>query len=190
VDVVGKICLDAGASTGGFTDCLLQRGAARVAAVDVGYGQLDWALRSDERVTVLERTNVRFLESGDLPGTPELIVADLSFVSLRTAVPALAGLLGERGSLLLLVKPQFEAPPDLVGEGGVVSDPAVWASCIERVADACVAAGTYPQGVMASPLTGPAGNVEFFLISGTGRSEGMDVSSAVAEGESLIAGSG
>ena len=158
-------CLDAGASTGGFTDALLQRGAADVVAVDVGYGQLAWALRTDDRVTVLERTNVRDLSSADLPYAPDLVVADLSFISLRT-VAALARQRSphDAAPFVVLVKPQFEAGKDAVGSGGVVRDPGVWRRVLGVVVghghgrSACVA-----RGAMASPLRGPAGNVEFLL---------------------------
>ena len=126
VDPRDRDCLDAGASTGGFTDCLLQAGAARVAAIDVGYGQLAWEIRNDPRVTVMERTNVRNLEPADLPFAPELVVADLSFISLRAALPALVTVSDTGAGFVVLVKPQFEAGPADVGSGGVVRDPAVW----------------------------------------------------------------
>ena len=186
VDVAGRDCLDAGASTGGFTDCLLRRGAARVAAVDVAYGQFAWTLRQDPRVTVLERTNVRNLRPGELPFAPEVVVADLSFVSLRTVVPVLAGVSGDGAELVLLVKPQFEARPDEVAEGGVVRDPAVWRRAVERVAEACTDAGLAPQAVMASPLPGPAGNVEFFLhATKDGPVRAVDVTPAMDEGRRM-----
>ena len=163
IDVAGRVALDAGASTGGFTDCLLQRGAARVTAVDVGYGQLDWRLREDPRVTVMERTNVRDLQPGDLAEPPDLVAADLSFISLRLALPALARCAAPRAELVLLVKPQFEAGRDEVGRGGVVSDPAAWERVVRSVAEACAEAGFEVLGLSASPLLGPAGNVEFLL---------------------------
>jgi 23S rRNA (cytidine1920-2'-O)/16S rRNA (cytidine1409-2'-O)-methyltransferase len=163
IDVVGRHALDAGASTGGFTDVLLRRGAAHVAAVDVGYGQLAWSLREDPRVTVLERTNVRDLTPEQLPFAPSVVVADLSFISLRTVVAALAGVSAEGADLVLLVKPQFEAGPADVGKGGVVRDPAVWRRAIDGVVRAAGASGLAPQAAMASPLPGPAGNVEFLL---------------------------
>src|SRR5207248_3386765 len=133
VDPAGRQCLDAGASTGGFTDCLLREGAAAVVAVDVGYGQLSWAVRSDPRVTVLERTNVRGLTSADLPFTPDLVVADLSFISLAAALPALAELARPGADFVLLVKPQFEAGRTDVGKGGVVRDPRVWLRVLQQV---------------------------------------------------------
>jgi 23S rRNA (cytidine1920-2'-O)/16S rRNA (cytidine1409-2'-O)-methyltransferase len=189
VDASGRSCLDAGASTGGFTDCLLRRGAAHVVALDVGYGQLAWALRNDERVTVLERTNVRELSPAHLPYAPDLVVADLSFISLRLAVPALAEVAAAGAHLVLLVKPQFEAGPADVGRGGVVRDPDVWRRAVEHVADACLSAGLAPLDVMASPLRGPAGNVEFLLHAREGGGSGRpDVEAAIAEAGAAVAG--
>jgi 23S rRNA (cytidine1920-2'-O)/16S rRNA (cytidine1409-2'-O)-methyltransferase len=183
VDASGRDCLDAGASTGGFTDCLLRHGAAHVVAVDVGYGQLAWSLRSDPRVTVLDRTNARDLRPEDLPFAPSLIVSDLSFISSTLVVPALAHVTATNADLILLVKPQFEAGPKDVGRGGVVRDAAVWRRVIERVIEVCEAAGLSPVAVMPSPLPGPAGNVEFPLHvvrgSGSGR---PDVEAAIVEG--------
>jgi 23S rRNA (cytidine1920-2'-O)/16S rRNA (cytidine1409-2'-O)-methyltransferase len=166
VYVDGRRCLDTGASTGGFTDCLLQRGAARVTAVDVGYGQLDPRLRDDRRVLVLERTNVRDLELAQVGAeTFDVVVADLSFISLRAVAPFLAGSLAAPGAdLVVLVKPQFEAGRAEAGRGrGVISDPTVRRAALEGVASAFVAAGAVIMGAMASPLLGPAGNAEFFL---------------------------
>jgi 23S rRNA (cytidine1920-2'-O)/16S rRNA (cytidine1409-2'-O)-methyltransferase len=171
VDASGRDALDAGASTGGFTDCLLRRGARHVVALDVGYGQLDWSLRTDERVTIMERTNVRALGAAHLPYAPDLVVADLSFISLRIVVPALAGVAADGADLILLVKPQFEAGRADVGRGGVVRDPVVWRRAIEGVAAACRGSGLAPRGVMASPLPGPAGNVEFPLHATKGGDE-------------------
>ncbi|HEX9122016.1 MAG TPA: TlyA family RNA methyltransferase [Actinomycetota bacterium] len=188
IDVSGLDCLDVGASTGGFTDCLLQRGAGRVAAVDVGYGQLDWSLRTDARVTVLERTNVRTLALDALPFAPQLVVGDLSFISLRLAVPILARLADPGAIFVLLVKPQFEAGPADVGRGGVVRDPKVWRRAIQGVIDACVGAGLVPAAVMPSPLPGPAGNVEFLLAAGSGAmgpTRGPDLDGAIEEGRGI-----
>ena len=182
VAVEGRWCLDAGASTGGFTDCLLRRGAAAVAAVDVGYGQLAWELRTDPRVTVLERTNVRDLKPDDLPFRPELLVADLSFISLRTILPTLAGLASQDAALVLLVKPQFEAGPRDVGRGGVVRDPDVWRRVLLEVADAAADAGLAPQAIIPSPLLGPAGNAEFFRHAARGGGpSSLGVESAIEE---------
>lgn len=182
----GRDCLDAGASSGGFTDCLLQAGAARVAAVDVGYGQLAWELRNDPRVTVLDRTNVRALLPRDLPFVPELIVADLSFISLCAALPALARVSGDDAELVLLVKPQFEAGRAEVARGGVVRDPAVWRRVLEAVAACGAREGIGVLGVIASPLLGPSGNVEFLMHAAKGREDvSLELDAAVTEGEAL-----
>lgn len=161
--VAGRRCLDAGASTGGFTDVLLRSGAAEVVAVDVGYGQLAWSLRNDPRVRVLERTNVRTLTPEAIGGPVELTVADLSFISLRLVLPALAGCTVADGDLALMVKPQFEVGKERVGAGGVVRDLALRAEAVLDVAEAARAEGLGVAGVAASPLPGPSGNVEFFL---------------------------
>ena len=161
--VAGRRCLDAGASTGGFTDELLRAGAAQVVAVDVGYGQLAWPIRNDERVVVMERTNVRTLTPEAIGGTVDLTVADLSFISLRLVLPALAACTNADGDLALMVKPQFEVGKERVGAGGVVRD---WRLRAEAVLDVAVAAaelGLGVAGVTASPLPGPSGNVEFFV---------------------------
>jgi 23S rRNA (cytidine1920-2'-O)/16S rRNA (cytidine1409-2'-O)-methyltransferase len=165
VSVVDRRCLDAGASTGGFTDCLLQRGAAHVVAVDVGYGQLHPRLRADPRVTVRERTNVRHLRADEVGGPFAVIVADLSFVSLTTVVPGLAGdLAGPGADVVVLVKPQFEAGRAEVSRGrGVVRDSAARRRALEDVASALVATGATIMGAVASPLLGPAGNAEYFV---------------------------
>ena len=186
VDPRDRDCLDAGASTGGFTDCLLQAGAARVAAIDVGYGQLAWELRNDPRVTVMERTNVRSLAPEDLAFVPDLIVVDLSFISLRAVVPALVAVSDPRAAFVVLVKPQFEAGPADVGSGGVVRDPAVWRRVLVEVRDAFRAHGVGVLGMIASPLRGPAGNVEFLLHGRRGVDDAsVDLDAAVAEGEGL-----
>lgn len=162
-EVAGRLCLDAGASTGGFTDVLLRRGARQVTCVDVGYGLLDWRLRTDERVTVIDRTNVRLLQPGDLPYAPEIIVADLSFISLTLVLPALTTCAAEGADLIPMVKPQFEVGREAVGAGGLVRDPAQHAWAVRRIADAAHHLGWGTRGVAASPLPGPSGNVEFFL---------------------------
>jgi 23S rRNA (cytidine1920-2'-O)/16S rRNA (cytidine1409-2'-O)-methyltransferase len=163
VEVSGRRCLDAGASTGGFTDVLLRAGARQVVAVDVGYGQLAWQLRSDERVDVHDRTNVRSLAPDDIGGPVELTVADLSFISLRLVLPALTACTVADGELVPMVKPQFEVGRDRLGSGGVVRDPALRAEAVADVAAAARTLGWRTAGVCASPLPGPAGNVEFFL---------------------------
>lgn len=161
--VASRRCLDAGASTGGFTDVLLRRGATSVVAVDVGYGQLAWRLRRDPRVTVIDRRNVRDLAIGDLPFRPDLIVADLSFISLRLVIPVLSELVEPDGDLVLLVKPQFEVGRAALPAGGVVRDPEQWRGAIIGVASCARDLGWTCRGVARSPLPGPAGNVEFFL---------------------------
>ena len=183
VDASGAHALDAGASTGGFTEVLLERGAAQVIAVDVGYGQLAWSLRSDPRVVVRERMNVRALTIEDLPVRPDLIVADLSFISLTKVLPALVSVAAPGASFVMMVKPQFEAGRDRVGSG-VVTDPQVRIETVQQVAAAARQLGLAIHGVVASPLPGPKGNVEYFLwmsASGgdarpeSGNDDGMDV---------------
>jgi 23S rRNA (cytidine1920-2'-O)/16S rRNA (cytidine1409-2'-O)-methyltransferase len=161
--VAGRRCLDAGASTGGFTDVLLRAGAAQVVAVDVGYGQLAWPLRSDGRVTVLDRVNVRHLRPEQVAPPPELVTADLSFISLSLVLPALAAAAAPGADFVLLVKPQFEVGKGRVGAGGVVRDPALRAEAVAAVAAAAARCGLGVAGITASPLPGPAGNVEYFL---------------------------
>ncbi|MGI5237690.1 TlyA family RNA methyltransferase [Dactylosporangium sp. CA-139066] len=161
--VAGRRCLDAGASTGGFTDVLLRRGAASVAAVDVGYGQIAWSLRTDERVRVIERTNVRTLTPEQIGGACELTVADLSFISLRLVLPALAACTTEDGDLVPMVKPQFEVGREALGERGVVRSTELRAAAVLDVAAAAAGLGLGVAGVARSPLPGPQGNVEFFL---------------------------
>ena len=163
VAVTGRRALDAGASTGGFTEVLLRGGAAEVVAVDVGYGELAWSLRTDERVRVLERTNVRTLTPEQIGGPAELVVADLSFISLRLVLPALTGCATPTADLLPMVKPQFEVGRERLGTGGVVRDLAHRADAVATVAAAAADLGWGTAGVVASPLPGPAGNVEFFL---------------------------
>jgi 23S rRNA (cytidine1920-2'-O)/16S rRNA (cytidine1409-2'-O)-methyltransferase len=162
VEVEGRDCLDAGASTGGFTDVLLKRGAARVIAVDVGYGQLDWSLRNDPRVAVMERTNVRHLSGGDLPFKPGLLVADLSFISLVVALEKLLSTTPSIREAVVLVKPQFEAGPEHVSRGGLVREPAVRAAAVRSVAEAFYFLGFGAVDVTCSSIAGRrAGNVEY-----------------------------
>lgn len=184
LSVTGRHCLDAGASTGGFTDVLLRHGAAHVVAVDVGYGQLVWRLQQDERVTVLDRQNVRELTPGLLPYRPDLVVGDLSFISLRLVLPALAACAADDADLVLMVKPQFEVGRERLGAGGVVRDPALRAGAVLDVARAAAALGLGTAGVAASPLPGPSGNVEYFLHLRRGAPEpdAQAVERAVAEG--------
>ncbi len=163
VVVEGRRVLDAGASTGGFTEVVLSRGAAEVVAVDVGYGELAWSLRTDDRVRVHERTNVRTLTPEAIGGKVDLVVADLSFISLRLVLPALTACAREDADLLPMVKPQFEVGRERLGAGGVVRDPAHRAQAVLDVGRAAASLGWGTAGVVASPLPGPAGNVEFFL---------------------------
>ena len=161
--VDGRRCLDAGASTGGFTDVLLRAGARQVVAVDVGYGQLAWPIRTNERVVIFERTNVRAITPESIGGLVDLTVADLSFISLRLVLPALAGCTAPDGDLALMVKPQFEVGKERVGAGGVVRDWKLRAEAVLDVAAAAAELGLGVAGVTASPLPGPSGNVEFFV---------------------------
>jgi 23S rRNA (cytidine1920-2'-O)/16S rRNA (cytidine1409-2'-O)-methyltransferase len=174
VIVDGRRCLDAGASTGGFTDCLLQRKAFEVVAVDVGYGQLHERLRADPRVTNLERTNVRSLSAIDIGGPAEVVVADLSFISLRTVLGALLRLATADADLVLLVKPQFEAGREEAAKGkGVIRDPEVWARVLDEVRAAALSQGAAMMDAMPSPITGAEGNVEFLVLCRAGASEGL-----------------
>lgn len=170
LDVQGRSALDAGASTGGFTQVLLERGVSRVIAVDVGYGQLAWPVRSRDDVVVMERTNVRHLTAGDLPYAPDLIVADLSFISLTVVLPALTSVATPGADLVLMVKPQFEVGKDRVGHG-VVTDPTLRAEAVRTVARAGQELSLVIRGVAASPLPGPKGNVEYFLWMTKSRSD-------------------
>jgi 23S rRNA (cytidine1920-2'-O)/16S rRNA (cytidine1409-2'-O)-methyltransferase len=163
VQVAGRRCLDIGASTGGFTDCLLRSGAAHVIALDVAYGELDWRLRGDRRVTVIERANARELEPGRLPYAPDLITVDVSFIGLAKVLPALAACAAPVFDLLALVKPQFEVGRDLVGKGGVVRDPRARLVALVSVGEAASALGMSVLGYCSSGLPGPAGNLESFV---------------------------
>jgi 23S rRNA (cytidine1920-2'-O)/16S rRNA (cytidine1409-2'-O)-methyltransferase len=179
ISVAGRVCLDGGLSTGGFSDCLLQRGASRIYGIDVGYGQVAWSLRTDPRMVLKERTNLRHLLPEELyqeqDPWPDLAVADLSFISLRCVLPALGRLLRPTSpsgqvEMVLLVKPQFEVGREAVGKGGVVRDPAAHGRAIAEVLEAAVALGWQAGGLIGSPITGPAGNHEYllWLASGAG----------------------
>ena len=163
IEVIGREALDIGASTGGFTDVLLQRGARRVVALDVGHGQIDWRLREDPRVVVLERRNARALEPSWLPGPVDVVTIDVSFISLRLILPALPAVLAPGADIVALVKPQFEAGRDEVGRGGLVKDPAVHEAVIARVTEAAAALGLTRLGLTPSPITGATGNQEFLI---------------------------
>ena len=174
IDPAGLVCIDCGASTGGFTDCLLQRGASRVFAVDVGYGQLAWSLRNDGRVTVMERTNARNLTPDMFPERMDMAVMDMSFISLHLVLPAVRTLLKERGQVVCLVKPQFEAGREKVGKKGVVRDPAVHREVLESFIASLPGLGFVLAGLSFSPVRGPEGNIEYLAWLKT-------------EGESIIA---
>jgi len=183
IDVAGRDCLDVGASTGGFTDCLLQRGATRVIALDVAYGQLDWRLRSDDRVTVVERTNARALRSEDLPFEPQLATIDVSFISLAKVLPAVTATLRADGQVLALVKPQFELAPERVGKGGVVRSSDARREALLGSAAAAEASGLAVKGFASSGLPGPKGNRETFLWAARGGEPLADVEAAAREVE-------
>jgi 23S rRNA (cytidine1920-2'-O)/16S rRNA (cytidine1409-2'-O)-methyltransferase len=164
IDPSGRVCLDVGASTGGFTDCLLQHGAARVYALDVGHGQLDWKIRNDPRVVVMEHHNARHLQPGDLPEKADLVVADVSFISLTLVLPPAAGVLTDGGVIVALIKPQFELSRAEVGRGGVVRDEALRDKAVEKIRGFAAGAGWTWGGVVASPLAGANGNREFLCL--------------------------
>jgi 23S rRNA (cytidine1920-2'-O)/16S rRNA (cytidine1409-2'-O)-methyltransferase len=184
ISVFGKRALDAGASTGGFTDVLLKRDVAQVVAVDVGYGQLAWELRTDDRVAVLDRTNVRHLTIEQIGEPVDLIVADLSFISLTLVLPALVSVSKTSADFLVMVKPQFEVGREKLGAGGVVRDPALRKAAVKEVADSAYDMGLGCKGVVASSLPGPSGNVEYFLWLKRGAQEisDTDLDDAILEG--------
>ena len=189
VEPRGLVCLDVGASTGGFTDVLLSRGASKVYAVDVGYGQLAWKLRSDPRVVVMERTNARFLTPDQFSEPLDLVVVDASFISLRLLLPPLEELLAENGQMILLVKPQFEAGRDRVGKGGVVRSPLVHRQALEEFA---ILAGSLRKVTLAgftwSPIKGPSGNIEFLVHLAPRQRQPMDMEALSALIEETVAG--
>ena len=189
IDVTGAHALDAGASTGGFTDCLLKRGVVHVVAVDVGRGQLHWSLQTDARVTVLDRTNVCDLTSDDVGVPPEVCTVDLSFISLRTAAPALLGVAAPGADFVLLMKPQFEAGRQRVGKGGIVRDPQVHREVLAEVIAALSASGMGVIGLVASPLRGARGNVEFLAHARGGATPvgGAEVEAVVVAAHAEVA---
>jgi 23S rRNA (cytidine1920-2'-O)/16S rRNA (cytidine1409-2'-O)-methyltransferase len=182
VEVDGRRCLDVGASTGGFTDCLLQRGALMVLAVDVGYGQLDWSLREDSRVLVMERLNARYLGDSSLPFPPELITVDVSFISLAKLLPPIVASAAPEFDLVGLVKPQFELDKEKVGKGGVVRDPGDRRDAIRRVAEAAQGEDLVIRGLASSGLPGPKGNRETFVWASKG-GDPVDLDAALQEVE-------
>lgn len=186
-DVQGKIAVDVGASTGGFTDCLLQRGVARVYAIDVGYGQLAWKLRSDERVVVLERTNIRHLTALPDQALADLAVIDASFISLNLVLPATLALLQPNADLVALIKPQFEAGKEQVGKGGVVREEAVHRRVLEAVFHLAEQLGLAVKGIMPSPLLGPAGNVEFLIWCRRNAATTVDTTATITQALQQVA---
>ena len=183
ITLTGAVCADIGASTGGFTDCMLQNGAEKVYAVDVGYGQFAWKLRQDPRVVCLERTNARYLSREQVPEELSFASVDVSFISLKLILPPLAALLGEGGQAVSLVKPQFEAGREKVGKKGVVRDPAVHLEVLERYLDHAKEAGLTVLGLTWSPIRGPEGNIEYlgFLQKGGGNAPELDLKALVEE---------
>ncbi len=188
VDVTGQHCIDCGASTGGFTDVLLQNGAEKVYAVDVGYGQLAWSLRNDPRVVSMERTNVRYLTPEQIPEPLDLAVMDLSFISLRLILPAVYPLLREDAAVLCLIKPQFEAGREEVGKKGVVRDPQVHLNVLERFLEFVPEIGFSVLGLDFSPIRGPEGNIEYlgYLRKGTYPAQTFDLNGIVAQSHNSL----
>jgi len=174
INVNGKTAIDVGASTGGFTDCLLQSGVDFVYAVDVGYGQLDWKLRNDERVRVIERTNIRYVKSEQFEKPISLATIDVSFISLDKVVPVVISLLNPEGDILALIKPQFEAGRKLVGKGGVVKDPNVHRKVIQSVCDMAIKSELVVKGITYSPIKGPSGNIEYLVWFQKSDAQGLD----------------
>ncbi len=189
IDPAGLVCVDCGASTGGFTDCLLQRGARHVYAVDVGYGQLAWSLRNDERVTVMERTNARDLTRAMFPEAMDLAVMDMSFISLRLVLPAVRSVLAPAGQAVCLVKPQFEAGREKVGKKGVVRDPEVHREVLERFIQDSAETGFALRGLTFSPVRGPEGNIEYLAwLDRAGTGIEPDCAAVVRRSHETLAG--
>jgi 23S rRNA (cytidine1920-2'-O)/16S rRNA (cytidine1409-2'-O)-methyltransferase len=163
IDIKGKTAIDVGASTGGFTDCLIQNGVAFVYAVDVGYGQLDWKLRNDERICVFERTNIRYVKPEQFEKTIDIATIDVSFISLDKVIPVVASIISDKGYIIALIKPQFEAERKLVGKGGVVKDPTIHKAVINSVCNEAIRNGLIIKGITYSPIKGPSGNIEYFV---------------------------
>lgn len=186
-DVAGKVCIDCGASTGGFTDLMLRRGARLIYSVDVGYGQLAWSLRSDERVVVMERTNVRYITPDMFPKPPETAAIDVSFISLGLVLPAVRRVLVERGEVFCLIKPQFEAGREKVGKKGVVREPETHIEVLENFARNAESSGFYVENITWSPIKGPEGNIEYLGHLVSEPAEGRyDIPAVVAEAHSVL----
>jgi len=190
VDPTGYVCSDSGASTGGFTDCLLQKGAKKVFAIDVGYGQLAWSIRSDPRVVTMERTNIRYVKPEDLGEPLDLSVVDVSFISLRIVLPAIRALLKPDGQIVCLIKPQFEAGKEKVGKKGVVRDPAVHLEVLENFVELAHSLPARILGLTFSPVKGPEGNIEFLahLSLTEGASVPLDLNAIVAQAHKTLKG--
>lgn len=191
IDLNGKICIDIGASTGGFTDCMLQNGAKKVYAVDVGYGQFAWKLRQDERVVCIERTNIRYMKREDFAERMDFASADVSFISLDKIFPVARDLLLDNGEMVALIKPQFEAGREKVGKKGVVTDPKVHIEVIEKVVATAGENGFAVRGLSFSPIKGPEGNIEYLLyLSALGSEAAIGISSVVEEAHEELSGHG
>ena len=190
IDLLGKTAADIGASTGGFTDCMLQNGAAKVYAVDVGYGQLAWSLRSDERVVVLERTNARYLSHKEIPDVLDFASIDVSFISLKLILPPLRQLMSEEGEVVALIKPQFEAGREKVGKKGVVRDPAVHLEVLQNFTQHAAEAGFTVKGIDFSPIRGPEGNIEYlgYMQAQPGEPEWGDLEELVRRSHAKLEG--
>lgn len=188
LELEGKVCIDCGASTGGFTDCMLQNGAEKVYAVDVGYGQLAWSLRQDPRVVCMERTNVRYLTPEQIPEPLDFGSVDVSFISLKLILPALRGLLKPEGEVVCLVKPQFEAGREKVGKKGVVRDPEVHLEVLEQFLLHAAESDFSVKDISFSPIRGPEGNIEYlgFLCAGTGEAYAGDLAALVSESHAVL----
>lgn len=189
-EVEGKIAIDAGASTGGFSDCLLKRGVKKLYSVDVGYGQLAWEIRNNPRVVCMERTNIRYVTHEQIPDIIELAVIDVSFISLKIVLPAIRGLMGECGDVYCLIKPQFEAGREKIGKKGVVRDPAVHKEVLDNFIENAKSAGFSVCGITFSPITGPEGNIEFLghLSCEDNFAEEVDTSKIVEDAHNSLKG--
>ena len=188
VDLSEAVCMDIGASTGGFTDCMLQNGASKVFSVDVGYGQFDWSLRQDPRVVLMATTNVRYLKPEDIGESLDCASCDVSFISLSKILPAVFPILKENGSMICLIKPQFEAGRDNVGKRGVVRNPKVHREVIAEVFEFTEALGFTVKGLTFSPIKGPNGNIEYlmYIVKNAGESEQIDIAAVVAEAHEAL----